>query len=248
MFSVRCDSKITVRNLLLHGKGRKMNRKNESLTAVLRTDKVKDLLKKLKHFKEDNDKKIKVAVAVTVIAAAVLFFGLKGESQNSSLEDELLALSEGSASEGGNSLEKELEESLPVIYVDISGAVEKPGVYDVKEGTRVFEVIEMAGGLTSEADIDGFNRAEEVFDGQKLTIPEKISEEDAYVPGALYVKFADNVVNYAKSARRECSTSVLFPVKADVAQYGLKPMAYSMHMFDNEFLDNVFRLVFFWQY
>ena len=35
----------------------------------------------------------------------------------------------------------------------------------------------MAGGLTSEADIDGFNRAEEVFDGQKLTIPEKISEE-----------------------------------------------------------------------
>ena len=73
---------------------------------------------------------------------------------------------------------------------------------------------------------------------------EMISEEDAYVPGALYVKFADNVVNYAKSARRECSTSVLFPVKADVAQYGLKPMAYSMHMFDNEFLDNVFRLEF----
>ncbi len=154
-----------------------MNWKKEDMTAVLRTDKVKDLLKKLKRFKEDNDKKIKVAVAVTVIAAAALFFGLKGESQNSSLEDELLALSEGSASEGGNSLEKELEESLPVIYVDISGAVEKPGVYDVKEGTRVFEVIEMAGGLTSEADIDGFNRAEEVFDGQKLTIPEKISEE-----------------------------------------------------------------------
>ena len=148
-----------------------MNRKNEGLTAVLRTDKVKDLLKKLKRFKEDNDKKIKVAVAVTVIAAAALFFGLKGESQNSSLEDEMLALSEGSASE------KKLEESLPVIYVDISGAVEKPGVYDVKEGTRVFEVIEMAGGLTSEADIDGFNRAEEVFDGQKLTIPEKVSEE-----------------------------------------------------------------------
>ena len=154
-----------------------MNRKNEGLTAVLRTDKVKDLLKKLKRFKEDNDKKIKVAVAVTVIAAAALFFGLKGESQNSSLEDEMLALSEGSASEGGESIEKKLEESLPVIYVDISGAVEKPGVYDVKEGTRVFEVIEMAGGLTSEADIDGFNRAEEVFDGQKLTIPEKVSEE-----------------------------------------------------------------------
>ena len=74
----------------MHGKGRKMNRKNEGLTAVLRTDKVKDLLKKLKRFKEDNDKKIKVAVAVVVIAAAALFFGLKGESQNSSLEEEML--------------------------------------------------------------------------------------------------------------------------------------------------------------
>ena len=43
-----------------------MNRKNEGLTAVLRTDKVKDLLKKLKRFKEDNDKKIKVAVGASV--------------------------------------------------------------------------------------------------------------------------------------------------------------------------------------
>lgn len=158
------------------GKGRKMNRKNEGISAFFKGGKGIELIKKLKRFKEDNDKKIKVAAAVTVIAAAALFFVMKGESQNSALEDEMLALSEENAGKGGESSAEDLGEYLPVIYVDISGAVNEPGVYDVKEGTRVFEVIEMAGGLTDTADIDGFNRAEEVFDGQKLTIPEKIQD------------------------------------------------------------------------
>ena len=58
-----------------------------------------------------------------------------------------------------------------VIFVDIGGAVEKPGVYEVAEGTRLFEVIEMAGGLTEDADADHVNRATFVEDGQKIIIP-----------------------------------------------------------------------------
>ena len=139
-------------------------------------DDLKDYLKRFKRFKEDHRKKMKIAAALSVIAAAVLFFGFKGEIQNSYGEEELRILSETMGSEETVGILDELEDSFPVIYVDISGAVKEPGVYDVKEGTRVFEVIEMAGGLTSEADIDGFNRAEEVFDGQKLTIPEKTDD------------------------------------------------------------------------
>ena len=63
-----------------------------------------------------------------------------------------------------------------VIFVDISGAVEKPGVYEVSEETRLFEVIEMAGGLSEDADADHVNQASFVEDGQKIIIPVKGSE------------------------------------------------------------------------
>lgn len=65
------------------------------------------------------------------------------------------------------------EESAPVIFVDIGGAVNAPGVYQVSQGTRLFEVIDMAGGLTEDADADSVNRASFVEDGQKIIIPEK---------------------------------------------------------------------------
>ena len=62
------------------------------------------------------------------------------------------------------------------IFVDIGGAVKKPGVYQVSDDTRLFQVIEMAGGLTEYADADHVNRASFVEDGQKIIIPVKGSE------------------------------------------------------------------------
>lgn len=62
------------------------------------------------------------------------------------------------------------------MFVDISGAVARPGVYEVDEDTRLFQVIEMAGGLTEDADADSVNRASFVVDGQKIIIPVKGKE------------------------------------------------------------------------
>ena len=62
------------------------------------------------------------------------------------------------------------------IFVDIGGAVENPGVYQVSKDTRLFQVIEMAGGLSDDADTDHVNRASFVEDGQKIIIPVKGSE------------------------------------------------------------------------
>ena len=55
-------------------------------------------------------------------------------------------------------------------YVDISGAVEDPGVYKVSSKTRLFKLIEMAGGLKKDADIDSINQASYVKDGEKIVI------------------------------------------------------------------------------
>ena len=66
------------------------------------------------------------------------------------------------------------------ICVDIGGAVAKPGVYKVNDNTRLFEVIDLAGGLLSNADTDAINRAEYVEDGEKITIPVRYSPSDEY--------------------------------------------------------------------
>ena len=48
--------------------------------------------------------------------------------------------------------------------------VKKPGVYAVKQGSRVFEVIEKAGGMTKAAKKDYINQAETVADSQNINI------------------------------------------------------------------------------
>ena len=62
------------------------------------------------------------------------------------------------------------------VYVDVDGAVASPGVYRLKDGARVTQAIDAAGGLTPEADVTGLNRASKVVDGQKIYVP-KVGEQ-----------------------------------------------------------------------
>ncbi len=64
------------------------------------------------------------------------------------------------------------------LCVDIGGQVVNPGVYQVSEGTRLYQLIEIAGGLTENADTDSINRASYVEDGEKIIIPTKSSDPD----------------------------------------------------------------------
>lgn len=67
-----------------------------------------------------------------------------------------------------NIVEYETEQT---VYVYICGNVNEPGVYSVNDGTRIYQVIELAGGLTEEAAADGINQAETVCDGDMIYIP-----------------------------------------------------------------------------
>lgn len=64
------------------------------------------------------------------------------------------------------------EESLS-IFVDVKGAVRLPGLYEAEEGDRVFDLIELAGGLLDEADEDRINLAEKAFDEMVVYIAKK---------------------------------------------------------------------------
>lgn len=65
------------------------------------------------------------------------------------------------------------------IYVDVSGAVNKSSVYEVNFGARIKEVVDMAGGLSDDADVlffkRNFNLARIVTDQEKIYVP-SISE------------------------------------------------------------------------
>ena len=57
------------------------------------------------------------------------------------------------------------------ITVCVSGAVAKPGLYEVTKGCRAQQVIELAGGVTEEADMDRVNLAQLCKDGGHIKVP-----------------------------------------------------------------------------
>ena len=59
------------------------------------------------------------------------------------------------------------------IYVDLKGAVKHPGVYALDQGSRVFDLLEMAGGLTEDAAERALNQAQLLVDQQSLYVPTK---------------------------------------------------------------------------
>lgn len=67
-----------------------------------------------------------------------------------------------------------------ICYVYLCGAVAHPGVYEVPSGSRIYEVIQLAGGLTAEASAASVNQAETVSDGQMIFLP-TVEEAEAGV-------------------------------------------------------------------
>lgn len=68
------------------------------------------------------------------------------------------------------------ENSLPqqvstYIYVDIKGEVMHPGVYKVQEGSRVFQLVSLAGGYKENANTNGLNLSRILKDQQVIYIP-----------------------------------------------------------------------------
>jgi competence protein ComEA len=57
------------------------------------------------------------------------------------------------------------------IVVHLAGEVIEPGVYQVEEGSRLYNLVKKAGGPTNRADLNAINLANKVRDGQKIIIP-----------------------------------------------------------------------------
>lgn len=88
--------------------------------------------------------------------------------------------------------ESQALQSQQEIYVYICGAVNNAGVYRTGVGSRLFEVVELAGGFSADADETCLNLAREAQDGEQIVILTK--EETAVL--------AEKGMYYASSAEQ----------------------------------------------
>lgn len=106
-----------------------------------------------------------------------------------------------------------------VIYVHICGAVKKPGVYSVDSGARIFDLIELSGGLNTEAAGDYINQAQQVTDGQRIYIPTK--EEVKALSAANYITGDQSIGNPSttdQSAQSSNATTELININTATAE------------------------------
>ncbi|MST86293.1 helix-hairpin-helix domain-containing protein [Lactobacillus porci] len=130
------------------------------------------------------DKKVYV-VAVVLAAGAFFYWQQKPQpADNSALlsQTKLQSSSQSAASRQTGASSASSAASGKVVC-DISGAVKEEGVYTLKSGSRLQDLIDAAGGLTSRAQIKAINRSLLLQDQDKVYIPYK-GEKTAAAPTA----------------------------------------------------------------
>lgn len=85
-----------------------------------------------------------------------------------------------------------------IIFVDVCGAVNQPGVYEMEPESRVFQAIEAAGGLTEDASGTSVNQAQPLCDGQQVYVPTiQEVEEGNFVPAGSDMQETENSTDTA---------------------------------------------------
>lgn len=103
-------------------------------------------------------KKEKLYIVLTVILLNVILAGCESNDHSIDLSKE------------SHESESVAEETSGDIFVYVNGAVKNPGVYCVSSDARIYQVIDMAGGMTDKAQKNCLNLAEKVYDGQEIQV------------------------------------------------------------------------------
>jgi competence protein ComEA len=112
-----------------------------------------------------------------LLAAAVLLAALV-------LAGRYLSGAGASASARPAALVREREASRPAVLVHVVGAVREPGLYELKDGSRVADAVERAGGATPKADLSLVNLAAPLADGTQVVVPARAPPARAAPGGA----------------------------------------------------------------
>lgn len=101
-----------------------------------------------------------------------------GEGSGDSTKD-----AAGAGPNAGEALSLADDAGTGIIYVDVCGQVKNPGVYQLGAESRVYEAVEMAGGMTKKAAAEAVNQAGRLTDGQQIYVPSKDEQASGDVGG-----------------------------------------------------------------
>lgn len=121
------------------------------------------------------ENKTLVAVLGTILVMLIGFFAWSNVIKTTAdAQSDLPALSTTfSASSSASDLKTERSSSqteTQKVFVDIKGAVKNEGVYELSSGSRVTDVVKLAGGFTEDADKKSVNLAEKVTDESMIYV------------------------------------------------------------------------------
>lgn len=130
-----------------------------------------------------NKEKIIGGIVLFGIIAMFLVFGYISTRPQNISEDDLdkifVELNTNDKKEAYNEENNTINtESNNKIIVEIKGEVNNPRVYTLDEGCRIYELIDLAGGLTPFGNDKNINKASVLVDGQCIVIGNITDEED----------------------------------------------------------------------
>lgn len=93
-----------------------------------------------------------------------------------------------------------IPDDIVKIVVEIKGEIESPGIYTLDKNSRISDLIEIAGGISSDADISGITSAKILCDGETVIIPKisvtsETTTEVIDVGRSIYVEITGEVIN-----------------------------------------------------
>lgn len=114
---------------------------------------------------------------IGAVVLGLIFFFKKGDTKQddsaSLLSEKTEQSSNSSFSASNQSSSAQSVSQSKTVTCDISGAVKHQGVYTLKNGARIQELIEAAGGAKQNAQLKAVNRAVMLKDQDKIHIPYK---------------------------------------------------------------------------
>ncbi len=118
-------------------------------------------------YKFNQKQKVIIIVICSIIIIAFLYYIYTREGDTVvSIEENMTTNTEKIEEAEENSKEENMK-----IIVHVSGAVNKEGIVELEENSRIAEAIDKAGGLKENADIKSINLAFKLEDGMKIYIP-----------------------------------------------------------------------------
>ena len=113
-----------------------------------------------------------IIIAIITLITGTVFYKIENTSYDNFIEENIFE------KQNYNNEEKTVQESK--IKVHIIGEINSPGLYELGEGSRINDLILIAGGQTENANLNKVNLAYELSDGEQIYIPSIFDEETEY--------------------------------------------------------------------